>query len=75
MQKVRSFEISNHLVWQAYLKVKGNNGTGGIDGIELKAYEKNLKDNMYKLWNRMSSGNYFQKSVKLVERPEDSGHS
>lgn len=73
MQKAKSFEISRHLVWQAYLRVKENNGSGGIDGIELGDYEKDLKNNLYKLWNRMSSGSYFPKAVKLVEIPKDSG--
>jgi RNA-directed DNA polymerase len=62
MQKAKSFEISKHLVWQAYLKVK-----------ELEDYEKDVKNNLYKLWNRMSSGTYFPKPVRLVEIPKDSG--
>src|SRR5688572_1949927 len=73
MQKVKSFEISKHLVWQAYLRVKENNGSGGVDGIELDDYEKDLKSNLYKLWNRMSSGSYFPKAVRLVEIPKDNG--
>lgn len=73
MQKAKSFEISRHLVWQAYLKVKQNNGSGGIDGIEVGDYEKDLKNNLYKLWNRMSSGSYFPKAVRLVEIPKESG--
>lgn len=73
MQKVKSFEISKHLVWQAYLRVKENNGSGGVDDIELEDFEKNLKDNLYKLWNRMSSGCYFPQSVRLVEIPKDGG--
>jgi RNA-directed DNA polymerase len=73
MQKAKSFEISKHLVWQAYLRVKENNGSGGVDGIELEDFEKNLKDNLYKLWNRMSSGCYFPQAVKLVEIPKDGG--
>lgn len=73
MQKVKSFEISRHLVWQAYLKVKENKGSGGVDGIELVDYEKDLKNNLYKLWNKMSSGSYFPKAVRLVEIPKDNG--
>lgn len=73
MQKVKSFEISKHLVWQAYLRVKENNGSGGVDGIELDEYEKDLKSNLYKLWNRMSSGSYFPRAVRLVEIPKDNG--
>lgn len=73
MQKAKSFEISKHQVWQAYLRVKANNGAGGIDGVELEDYEKDLKDNLYKLWNRMSSGSYFPQAVRLVEIPKESG--
>ena len=73
MQKAKSFEIPKHLVWQAYLRVKENNGAGGIDGIELGDYEEELKNNLYKLWNRMSSGSYFAKAVRLVEIPKDNG--
>lgn len=73
MQKVKSFEISRHLVWQAYLRVKENNGSGGVDGIELEEYEKDVKNNLYKLWNRMSSGSYFPRAVRLVEIPKDNG--
>lgn len=73
MQKAKSFEISKHLVWQAYLRVRENNGAGGIDGVELGDYGKDLKNNLYKLWNRMSSGSYFPKAVRLVEIPKDNG--
>lgn len=73
MQKAKSFEISKHLVWQAYLKVKENNGLGGIDGVEMEDFQKGLKDNLYRLWNRMSSGSYFPKAVRLVEIPKESG--
>ena len=73
MQKAKSFEISKHLVWHAYLKVKENNGSGGIDGVELEDYEKDVRNNLYKLWNKMSSGTYFPKPVRLVEIPKDNG--
>jgi RNA-directed DNA polymerase len=73
MQKAKSFEISRHQVWAANLKVKQNNGAGGVDGIELEDFERTLKDNLYKLWNRMSSGSYFPQAVRLVEIPKDGG--
>lgn len=73
MQEAKSFKISRHLVWEAYKKVKASNGSGGVDGVELKDFESNEKDNLYKLWNRMSSGSYFPKAVKLVEIPKDDG--
>lgn len=73
MNEVKSFIISKHLVLQAYKKVKANKGAGGIDGIDFKTYEEKLKDNLYKLWNRMSSGSYFPKAVKGVEIPKKNG--
>jgi RNA-directed DNA polymerase len=73
MQKTKSFDISKYLVLEAYERVKENNGSGGIDSIGLSDYEKNLKDNLYKLWNRMSSGTYFPNAVRLVEIPKDDG--
>jgi RNA-directed DNA polymerase len=57
----------------AYKRVKQNQGSAGIDSVSLKEYEVNLKDNLYKLWNRMSSGSYFAFPVKLVEIPKSNG--
>ena len=73
VQGARSYDIDKWKVYEAYKKVKANGGSSGIDGIEIEAYEVNLKDNLYKLWNRMSSGSYFPKSVKLVEIPKATG--
>lgn len=73
MQNAKSFEISKHLVMESYRKVKANRGTSGIDNITLTDYEKNLKGNLYKLWNRMSSGSYLPSAVKLVEIPKSDG--
>ncbi|SEJ39536.1 hypothetical protein SAMN04487995_4452 [Dyadobacter koreensis] len=53
MQTVKSFKISKQLVWQAYLRVKANKGSAGIDKVTLIDFEKNLKGNLYKIWNRM----------------------
>ena len=64
MQEGKSFQISKHQILQAYKCVKANKGAGGIDGINFEEYEKDLKNNLYKLWNRMSSGSYFPKPVK-----------
>jgi RNA-directed DNA polymerase len=58
---------------EAYKRVKQNKGSAGIDSVSLKAYEEQLKDNLYQLWNRMSSGSYFPVSVKLVEIPKSNG--
>lgn len=48
----KPFDISKHEVWNAWLKVKGNQGAPGVDGQSLKAFEADLKDNLYKIWNR-----------------------
>ncbi len=73
MAKGKSYEISKQVVWEAYQKVKANRGAAGVDGQSLKAFEKDLKDNLYKIWNRMSSGSYFPPPVRLVEIPKDQG--
>lgn len=67
MIKTKSFVISKFLVWEAYKRVKANKGSSGVDDESLEGFEKNLKDNLYKLWNRMSSGSYIPPPVKLVE--------
>lgn len=73
MSKTKSFKISKHIVQKAYEKVKANKGAAGIDEISLKEFEKNLKNNLYKIWNRMSSGTYFPTAVKVVEIPKKNG--
>jgi RNA-directed DNA polymerase len=52
----KPFEISKQEVWDAWLKVKGNQGAPGVDGQSIAAFEEDLKGNLYKVWNRMSSG-------------------
>jgi RNA-directed DNA polymerase len=69
----KPFEISKQEVWQAYLKVKANKGAPGVDGVTLGEFEARLKDNLYKIWNRMSSGSYFPPPVKAVEVPKPHG--
>lgn len=73
MQTAKSFIISRQLVWQAYLRVKANKGSAGIDQVTLTDFEKDLKGNLYKIWNRMSSGSYMPPPVKLVEIPKSDG--
>ncbi len=70
MDKTKSFEISKQVVWKAYQRVKANKGAAGIDKESIIDFEQNLKDNLYKLWNRMSSGSYFPSPVKTVEIPK-----
>lgn len=73
MNEGKSFQISQELVLAAYKRVKTNNGAGGVDGANFDDYEKELKNNLYKLWNRMSSGSYFPKVVRGVEIPKKDG--
>jgi RNA-directed DNA polymerase len=73
MKEGKSFEISKHQVLEAYKRVKANRGAPGVDGVDFVSFEKNLKDNLYKIWNRMSSGSYFPESVKGVEIPKKNG--
>jgi len=75
VDKTKSYEISKHVVVEAFQKVKANKGAAGIDGKSLEAFEASLKDNLYKIWNRMSSGSYFPPPVKAVEIPKKSGGS
>ncbi|HTX01838.1 MAG TPA: group II intron reverse transcriptase/maturase [Acidimicrobiales bacterium] len=69
----KSFEISKQVVWEAYEKVKANQGAAGVDGESIAEFENNLKGNLYKLWNRMSSGTYFPPPVRAVEIPKAGG--
>jgi RNA-directed DNA polymerase len=69
----KPFAISKWMVWEAYLKVKANKGAAGVDGESIEEFEKDLKGNLYKLWNRMSSGCYFPPPVRMVEIPKPEG--
>lgn len=69
----KSFKIPKSLVWQAYLKVKSNGGSAGVDDQSLEAFGRDRNKNLYKIWNRMSSGSYFPPPVKAVPIPKKSG--
>lgn len=71
--ETKSYNISKHIVWEAYKKVKANKGAAGVDNINIEKFEENLKDNLYKLWNRLSSGSYFPPPVRAVEIPKKNG--
>jgi len=71
--KGKSHVIPKLLVWDAWLKVKENGGAAGADGVSIEQFEEGLKDNLYKLWNRMSSGSYFPGPVRAVEIPKQGG--
>jgi RNA-directed DNA polymerase len=66
MDSTKSFSISKQAVWEAYQRVKANHGAAGIDGESITEFEEQLKDNLYKLWNRLASGSYFPPPVKVV---------
>ena len=71
--KAKPFVISKQLVMQAYRLVKANRGAAGVDHQSLDDFEEGLKSNLYRLWNRMSSGSYFPAPVKAVSIPKKSG--
>ena len=63
----KSFVISKWRVWEAYRQVKANKGAPGVDGESLVEFEEDLENNLYKIWNRLSSGTYFPPPVRAVE--------
>ncbi|MHB8449295.1 MAG: group II intron reverse transcriptase/maturase [Mycobacteriales bacterium] len=69
----KSFDIPKRLVWEAWVRVKANKGAAGVDGVSIEAFEADLQGNLYKIWNRMSSGTYFPPPVKAVEIPKVGG--
>lgn len=73
LNKTKPFTISKNTVMQAFKLVKANAGAAGIDGQSIANFEADLKDNLYKLWNRMSSGSYFPPAIKAVPIPKKTG--
>lgn len=71
--KPKSLVISKLNVWQAYQQVKANRGGCGVDQVSLEAFEENLQDNLYKIWNRMSSGSYMPPPVRRVDIEKTDG--
>ena len=69
----KSYDIPKTLVWRAWLKVRSKGGAAGVDGVTLEQFEERLEANLYKLWNRMSSGSYFPGPVRAVEIPKKGG--
>ena len=71
--KVKSFEIDKRLVHEAWMKVQANGGAPGVDAVSIGGFREAERDNLYKLWNRMSSGSYWPGPVRAVEIPKDHG--
>ena len=73
MNKGKPFNISKKVVWEAYQRVRANKGAAGVDSESIEDFEKDLKGNLYKIWNRMSSGSYFPPPVRAVVIPKEKG--
>lgn len=73
MKEGKSFQITQNEVLSAYKAVKANKGAGGVDRADFEMFEKNGKNRLYTLWNRMSSGTYFPKPVRGVGIPKEDG--
>jgi RNA-directed DNA polymerase len=73
MDETKSYEISKDIVHEAFQRVKENKGAAGVDDESIATFESDLTNNLYKIWNRMSSGSYFPPSVKAIEIPKKSG--
>lgn len=75
MDRAKPFDIPKSEVWGAYKSVRANKGAAGVDGQSIAEFEADLEDNLYKLWNRLSSGSYFPPPVKRVEIPKGDGRT
>ena len=73
MSEAKPFCITKWEVWEAYKRVKANHGAAGVDDQSIADFERNLKGNLYKIWNRMSSGSYFPPPVRTVKIPKANG--
>lgn len=73
MNQAKPFDIPKRLVWEAFQHVKANQGAAGVDGQSIEEFEARLADNLYKLWNRLSSGSYMPPPVRRVDIPKASG--
>ena len=73
VDKAKPFDIPKREVWEAFKKVKANQGAAGVDGQSIADFEADLSNNLYKLWNRLSSGSYFPPPVRRVDIPKANG--
>jgi len=67
LSKAKPYSIFKWVVFEAYKRVKANKGAAGVDEESIADFEINLKDNLYRIWNRMSSGSYFPPPVRAVD--------
>jgi len=73
MDRAKPFDIPKREVWEAYKRVRANQGAAGVDGQTIEDFEADLTNNLYKIWNRMSSGSYFPPPVRRVDIPKSDG--
>lgn len=73
VSSTKSFGISKHVVLEAYRRLNANRGAAGIDDESIEMFEADLKSNLYRIWNRMSSGTYFPPAVKQVKIAKKNG--
>ena len=72
-QDSKPFQIDKKVVWEAFVRVKANKGAAGVDEQSIEEFEADLKNNLFKIWNRLSSGSYFPPPVLAVEIPKAGG--
>lgn len=75
MDKAKPFCISKRDVWEAYKRVRANQGAAGVDGESIAEFDEDLGNNLYRIWNRMSSGSYFPPAVRRVDIPKGDGRT
>src|SRR6516225_7600168 len=73
VSEAKPYDISKQLVWEAYQRVKANRGAAGVDGVSLAAFERDLKGNLYKVWNRKTSGSSHPPPLRPAEISKDNG--
>lgn len=73
MDRAKPFDIPKREVWEAFKSVRANRGAAGVDGQSIEEFEADLEDNLYKLWNRLSSGSCFPPPVRRVDIPKGEG--
>jgi RNA-directed DNA polymerase len=71
--EAKPFDISKRDIWEAFKRVKANRGAAGVDGQSISDFEADLRNNLYILWNQLSSGSYFPSPVRRVDIPKADG--